>query len=326
MADPVVIERLIDSTPDEAFAMFTEPERLRRWQTISAAVDLRVGGDYRFTCAPGHIATGTFTEIEPGKRLVYTWDWNGQEETGSTVVVELEPKGDQTLVRLTHEGLSGEQAVSHAAGWEHFADRLVDVAQKGDAGADPWAAGPGDVAEFDPVSAAEASWAVCQDVMRSFTPAHRELQTPCEEFTVHNLVEHLMESLRSLSKMGGGEIPDEIDASSAEDYIGQAAEVALATWRSRGVDGEVQFGDGTVPAFVPVGILSLEFLLHAWDFAQATDQAVVAADPLVEYVQAAAEQIIRPDNRGPGKGFAEAIPVSTNDPMIALAAFTGRRT
>ena len=31
--------------PDEAFALITQPERLRRWQTVSAYVDLRAGGD-----------------------------------------------------------------------------------------------------------------------------------------------------------------------------------------------------------------------------------------------------------------------------------------
>ena len=45
MADPIVFERLIDVTVDEAFALFTEPERLRRWQAVSAY--------------------GTFTEIDP---------------------------------------------------------------------------------------------------------------------------------------------------------------------------------------------------------------------------------------------------------------------
>ena len=29
---------------DEAFALITEPERLRRWQTVAARVDLRIGG------------------------------------------------------------------------------------------------------------------------------------------------------------------------------------------------------------------------------------------------------------------------------------------
>lgn len=29
MADPIVFERVIDASVDEAFALFTEPERLR---------------------------------------------------------------------------------------------------------------------------------------------------------------------------------------------------------------------------------------------------------------------------------------------------------
>lgn len=58
---------------DEAFALITEPERLRRWQTVAARVDLRIGGEYRWTVTPGHHTAGTFQEIEPGKRIVFTW-------------------------------------------------------------------------------------------------------------------------------------------------------------------------------------------------------------------------------------------------------------
>jgi len=63
--------------PDTAFSLITEPERLRRWQTVAARVDLRVGGDYRWTITPGHSAAGTFTEVEPGRRVVFTWGWEG---------------------------------------------------------------------------------------------------------------------------------------------------------------------------------------------------------------------------------------------------------
>jgi len=46
-------------TPDEACALITEPERLRRWQAVSAVVDLRAGGAWHWTITPGHIATGS---------------------------------------------------------------------------------------------------------------------------------------------------------------------------------------------------------------------------------------------------------------------------
>ena len=324
--DPITFERVIDATPEEAFALFTEPERLRRWQAVSAAVDLRVGGEYRLTVTPGHIASGTFTEVEPGKRVVYTWGWVGADSPapgGSTIVVELEPSGDKTLVRLTHQGLTADQAAGHAEGWTHFLDRLSVAASSGDAGLDPWATG-GD--QLDHLSAAEASWALCQQVMMPFTPEHRGLPTPCSDFTVHDLVEHLMGSMRSLGAMAGAEIPAEIKATSAEDYIAQAAEPALAAWRARGIDGEVPFGDGTAPAAVPAGILSLEFFIHAWDFARATDQPFSAAEPLTAFVTDVAEQIIRPENRGDGKGFAEIVEPAHDDAVSKLMAFTGRTT
>ena len=121
MADPIVIERIIDSTPHEAFELFTQPERLRRWQAVSASVDLRVDGEYRLTIVPGNIASGTFSEIEPGRRVVYTWGWVGDENVApgsSTVEVEFEAVGDRTAVRLTHKGLDAEAASGHREGWD----------------------------------------------------------------------------------------------------------------------------------------------------------------------------------------------------------------
>ncbi len=323
---PVTFERLIDTTPDEAFALFTEPERLRRWQAVSAAVDLRVGGEYRLTITPSHTACGTFTEVVPGKRVVYTWGWVGSDDLApgaSTVEVEFEPVGHQTRVRITHHGLSAEQAAGHGEGWTHYMERLGDAASTGDAGVDPWAAG-GD--ELDHLSAAEASWALCRQVMLPFTPEHRELPTPCSDFTVHELVEHLMSSVRGLGSMAGAEIPEEIQATSAEDYLAQAVEPALAAWRERGTDGELPFAGGQAPATVPAGILSLEFFVHAWDFARATDQPFTAPDALTAFVTDVAEQIIQPQFRGEGKGFAEIAEPDHDDAVSKLMAFTGRAT
>jgi uncharacterized protein YndB with AHSA1/START domain len=40
---------LLPVSTDEAFALITEPDRLRRWKSVSARVDLRAGGQYRWT-------------------------------------------------------------------------------------------------------------------------------------------------------------------------------------------------------------------------------------------------------------------------------------
>lgn len=325
MADPIVFERVIDASVDEAFALFTEPERLRRWQAVSAGVDLRVGGDYRLTVVPGIVAGGTFQEIEPGKRLVYTWGWYGEDHSpdpgGSTISVEFEAIGDRTKVTMTHAGLTDEQATNHSVGWNQFLDRLVTCAAEGDAGLNRWGI---DADTFDHLSSAEATWALCRDVMTSFTAGDAENQTPCRAFTVHELVEHLMGSMRGLGAIVGAEVPEDVDADTAEDRLAQAVEPVLAAWRERGTDGMVPFGSGEAPATLPAGILSLEFLIHAWDFAQATGYRLDVPDPLVKYVQGLAESTIRPENRGEGKGFDAEQSPSSQDPMTVLVAFTGR--
>ena len=71
---------LVPLNADETFALITQPDRLRRWQVITARVDLRAGGEYRWTVIPGNSAAGTFTEVEPGRRVVFTWGWEGSVE------------------------------------------------------------------------------------------------------------------------------------------------------------------------------------------------------------------------------------------------------
>ena len=130
--EPYTITRDLPVAPDEAFALITEPERLRRWKTVSARVDLRAGGAYRFTVIPGHIAAGTYREVEPGRRVVFGWGWEGDDglpPDASTVTVTIEPTETGSRVTLVHEGLDAEQAASHAEGWVHFFERLERLAR-----------------------------------------------------------------------------------------------------------------------------------------------------------------------------------------------------
>ena len=156
--------------PAATFALITEPDRLRRWMTVAARVDLRAGGEYRWTVTPGHIAAGTVVDVDPGKRVTFTWGWEGDGDPppgASTVTVTLTPVDGGTEVRLVHDGLTDEQAARHAEGWNHFLDRLVAAGQRGDAGPDEWAAAPDPLNEL---SSAEATLAVCSMCCAVLTP------------------------------------------------------------------------------------------------------------------------------------------------------------
>jgi len=172
---------LVPLSADETFTLITEPDRLRRWQVVTARVDLRAGGDYRWTIIPGHSVAGTFTEVEPGRRVVFSWGWEGSADLppgASTVIITLEPAAGGTMVHLTHEGLTGEQEASHAAGWTHYLGRLL-AATAGDAGPDEWAAKPAlDPPGLDPLSSAEATLAICQLVLRAVAVVNGN-EVPC---------------------------------------------------------------------------------------------------------------------------------------------------
>ena len=313
---------LVPRNADDTFALITEPDRLRRWQVITARVDLRAGGDYRWTIIPGNSASGTFTEVEPGRRVVFTWGWEGSAELppgASTVTITLEPADGGTLVHLVHEGLTGEQADSHAVGWNHYLGRLVRAAAEGDAGADEW----GVPAEPDPITSAEATLAVCQLVLRGVAEADYHRPTVCTEFDVTQLAEHLIGSVTFLGGTAGAE------AVPAAGTTLEARVAAAAQAYARGLDGPGpgRHGQGR-PARAArraaLGIGSVEFLVHAWDFAQATGQQLTVSDGLSQYVLNVADQIITPDVRA-GGSFADPVQAGPDAGLLdRLIAFTGR--
>jgi uncharacterized protein (TIGR03086 family) len=310
-------------SPDEAFALVTQPDRLRRWQAVSAYVDLRAGGAYRWTVTPGHVAGGTFREVEPGKRVVFGWGWEGNDDLkpdASTVTVTVEPDGEGSKVTLVHEGLDELQAASHAEGWNHYLERLVKLATTGDAGQDEWAWAP---ENLTPVTAAEAALAVIQPMLRNLTAEDRPKQTPCVDFTCHELAEHMFGSLVQLGAMAGATVvnPEE---GSLENRISVMAAQAIDAWRAVDLDGTVPGPGGSeLPAAFAASILPIEILLHGWDMAQGSGQTLHVSDALVAYVRTLAETVV-PGGRDRGSFEDEVTPAPDASPLDQLAAFAGR--
>ncbi len=310
-------------SPDEAYALITEPERLRRWQTVSAVVDLRAGGDYRWTITPGHTASGTYRVVEPGKRIVFGWGWVGSDSLPpdtSTVTITVEPgAGGGSQVTLTHEGLDGEQAQAHATGWDHYLERLDRIATSGDAGPDEWAAMP---ESLDPLTAAEASLAALQPILRNLTPDDQSKPTPCDDFTCHDVAEHLMTSMERLGAMAGVTVTNP-ESGSLENRVSVMAAEAIEGWRAVDLSGTIPGpGGGEMPASMAAGILSMEIALHGWDIAQSSGQPLNLPDDLVAYLRGIAETLV-PGGRG--SNFAdEATPAENASALDRLAAYTGR--
>ena len=91
-----------------------------------------VGGRYRIVVraqsGEEHDVSGTFREVVPNRRLVFTWAWRTTPDRESLVTVELKPDGDGTLLTLTHEQFFDEAARDrHQSGWSPILDRLSEV-------------------------------------------------------------------------------------------------------------------------------------------------------------------------------------------------------
>ena len=284
---------LLPVTPDEAFALITEPERLRRWQAVSAVVDLRAGGAWRWTITPGHIAAGTFREVEPGRRVVFGWGWEGGGDLppdASTVTVTVEPAEGGSLVTLVHEGLTDEQAAMHAEGWHHYFERLERVATTGDAGPDEWAWAPEDLT---PLVAADAALAVLQPVLRNLTAEDRPKQTPCTDFTCHELAEHLFTSLDPAGRDGRRRRGQPRAGLPGEPDLGDGRAGHRTPGASVDLDGTVPGPGGhEFPASFAAGLIPLELVLHGWDMAEGSGQRLQISDELVGYVRGLAEGVV----------------------------------
>jgi uncharacterized protein YndB with AHSA1/START domain len=133
--DPTVIRReiRIAARPETVFAFFTDPKKYVAWKGQLATLDPTPGGVYRVQIDGQNVARGEYVEIDPPRRIVFTWGWEDESNPvrpgTSTVEIDLVPDGDETIVRLTHSGLPVEAVTGHAEGWDFFLPRLVEAAE-----------------------------------------------------------------------------------------------------------------------------------------------------------------------------------------------------
>ncbi len=145
------IKRLIKAPRERVFAAWTDPEQLKKWfgpdenfVVPLAKVDLRAGGKYRIQMkSPDgefHTAVGTYREIKPPERLVFTWAWEKDgsepdfgevEPTEMLVTLGFHARGDQTeLVLMQEKFASVESRDRHEHGWNGIFDKLEKMFSK----------------------------------------------------------------------------------------------------------------------------------------------------------------------------------------------------
>lgn len=132
-AVPVVIERTYNAPAAQVWKAISDKDEMKKWYFDLAEFRPEVGFEFRFEGGPDHkkfLHLCKVTEVIKGKRLTYSWRYDGYEGN-SFVTFDLLPEGDKTTVRLTHVGLETFPAVAEfarhnfVAGWTDILSRSL---------------------------------------------------------------------------------------------------------------------------------------------------------------------------------------------------------
>ena len=116
----LVVTRTFNGPARIVFEAWTKPELFKRWWAPksmgmflrSCEMDVRVGGKYRLEFEPDAMAFfGTYLEVTPPSRLVWTNEEGG--EGGPVTTVTFEEKGGKTLL-VMHELYPSKEALDAA--------------------------------------------------------------------------------------------------------------------------------------------------------------------------------------------------------------------
>ncbi len=143
----VRVKRTLPADVARVFAAWSSAEAMSRWfvvepgWTAKAANDFRVGGTYRVEMRRSDgtvfVAWGEYLEIDPPRRLVFTWNSALPAIQQSRVTVELASVGSSTELTLIHELLPDtDEGRAHAVGWEGSLANLERYLENREAGDD----------------------------------------------------------------------------------------------------------------------------------------------------------------------------------------------
>lgn len=141
----LTITRVFDAPADVVFKAWIDPAQMARWlgpRSVKAevtAMDPRPGGTYRIvmygtsngtTVVNGRLF-GTYREVKPAERLVYTFAWedeSGKPKHETVVTVTFRAKGRQTELTLHQATFESDDARGkHNEGWIGSFDNLADL-------------------------------------------------------------------------------------------------------------------------------------------------------------------------------------------------------
>ena len=130
----LVLRRTFTAERARVFRAWITPRALESWfrpggmSMTVRSLDARVGGSFRFELEDGSSIIGTYRQIVPPEKLVFTWFGGAAQNWETVVTLDFLDQGAVTEVVLTHEHLDTEARRARATnGWSSLFDALASV-------------------------------------------------------------------------------------------------------------------------------------------------------------------------------------------------------
>ncbi|MFJ6380557.1 TIGR03086 family metal-binding protein [Kitasatospora sp. NPDC092039] len=172
-----------------------------------------------------------------------------------------------------------------------------------------------------------------EKLFATVTPADLGLPTPCTEFTLRQLLNHVVGGMHRFAYMGeggrAGDVVAAVEDPSDEGWpaaLGRARARVTAAWADDAKLGRPTVAPwGEVPGAIAVGGYLMELVTHSWDIATALGGGFALDDDLSRTALGIAQSVLPDGQRPPGGPFGDVRPVAEDaDVHTRLAAWMGR--
>lgn len=182
----------------------------------------------------------------------------------------------------------------------------------------------------------DESHAALRTVLAGLRPADLSLPTPCERWSVTQVLQHAAGDQLGFAAAVTGEGGPAFDPFSPsgeiDDFDGflafvegamAASAAAWATIAADATDAPTPLPQGAMAGWLGAGACGLDAAVHAWDVAVATGRPSPLSDSLAERLLPAARELVEP-LRAYG-AYAPALPATDADgPAVTLLRYLGR--
>lgn len=163
-------------------------------------------------------------------------------------------------------------------------------------------------------------------VVGGISPGQLDGPTPCSQFAVRGVLEHMIGGAHNFAAAFRGVEPGAApDATDPLAGFGPAlGDLAVAMHEPGALDRTIHAPFGDLPGSTFARFVVLDGLVHGWDLATSTGQSYEPSDALVADAESFARETLAPLRDG--ETFGEPVePSPSATPVERLVAFTGRR-